>query len=365
MCYSGSIYLDKGLIGIREDDDINIMNEVCKGMPTRKIYVVAGPCSQKIMTPEGKIIYERECNIPALPWKDSGGNYELLDNQGTNIDNGPAVRTSHTDEDTFGVNSKTKSGLRGNENPEAGQNDEEPLEKHGSDAETKEYLDFNPEIEFRKSNFKLKVGQKFKNFVVFGEAPKKSQAQAQAHNAAANGGNLQGAGAIGDQSSQQPESPNSSNPNQVSQPTTNNGNLQDACAVGGQSIRQPEQPNCTNPNQVSQSTTNGGNSQGVAAVSGQSNQQHEQPNCTNPNQVSQPIASERSQQKNLMSRRNQPASIRNHQQPMTLKTSNILLEELGMQKGHWNQVLIWTIKLLLLLLLLLRYNQTKQLFLLC
>ncbi|KAL3511670.1 hypothetical protein ACH5RR_024387 [Cinchona calisaya] len=37
------------------------------------------------------------------------------------------------------------------------QDDEELLEKHGFDAETKEYIDFNPEVEFRKSNFELKV----------------------------------------------------------------------------------------------------------------------------------------------------------------------------------------------------------------
>ncbi|KAL3502442.1 hypothetical protein ACH5RR_036891 [Cinchona calisaya] len=47
--------------------------------------------------------------------------------------------------------------------------DEELLEKHGSNAETKDYLDFNPEVEFTKPNFELKVGQKFKNFVVFRE----------------------------------------------------------------------------------------------------------------------------------------------------------------------------------------------------
>ncbi|KAL3527936.1 hypothetical protein ACH5RR_012592 [Cinchona calisaya] len=99
------------------------------------------------------------------------------------------------DEDTFGVNSKTKPVLIGNENPEQtdGQVDPEPedqqvnhkeeldgqvnteddnyeeagyeegddeelLEKHGSDAETKEYLEFNLEVEFKKQNFDLKVG---------------------------------------------------------------------------------------------------------------------------------------------------------------------------------------------------------------
>ncbi|KAL3513725.1 hypothetical protein ACH5RR_026442 [Cinchona calisaya] len=88
------------------------------------------------MTLEGKINYVRVCISLALPWKDSGEDDGLLDDQGTNIGGRPTDGALHTyedkpewlregfetfeDEDTFGVNSKTKSGLRGNENPETG-----------------------------------------------------------------------------------------------------------------------------------------------------------------------------------------------------------------------------------------------------
>ncbi|KAL3513936.1 hypothetical protein ACH5RR_026653 [Cinchona calisaya] len=49
------------------------------------------------------------------------------------------------------------------------QDDKELLQKQRFDAELEEYLDFNPEVEFKKQSFELKVGHKFKNFKVFRE----------------------------------------------------------------------------------------------------------------------------------------------------------------------------------------------------
>ena len=46
--------------------------------------------------------------------------------------------------------------------------DEELLGKCGSNGETQqECLGFNPEVEFRKPHFELKIGHKFSNFEVF------------------------------------------------------------------------------------------------------------------------------------------------------------------------------------------------------
>ncbi|XP_071924560.1 uncharacterized protein [Coffea arabica] len=46
--------------------------------------------------------------------------------------------------------------------------DEELLERTGSDGENvEEYLDFDPEVEFKKPVFELKIGHKFKNFRLF------------------------------------------------------------------------------------------------------------------------------------------------------------------------------------------------------
>lgn len=43
------------------------------------------------------------------------------------------------------------------------------LENNGSDSEDTKCLDFDPEIEFKKPHFKLKVGHRFTNFKVFRE----------------------------------------------------------------------------------------------------------------------------------------------------------------------------------------------------
>lgn len=80
-----NVSFDKGLFGIRVEDDVNMINDLCKGMATRQIHVVAGRDPHMIVSPDGKVIYERVPQVLSLTWQDDCGDH-LASNHGKEFD---------------------------------------------------------------------------------------------------------------------------------------------------------------------------------------------------------------------------------------------------------------------------------------